>query len=569
MIKRYCDLVPVLRPMLGYVKRWAKPLGLNHPSTGQGPPTFSTYAFALMVIGYLQMRGWAPNLQHEIESSSEGGEEGVFWLRESVSLHACKIRCDTRYHRKNDWSPDVEIELKEALHGWFTFWSEGFDYEGSMMDIKSGGVVPRPTKQPEMLTSEGSQRSTKTVLVLNPDLPCVEADDLSEHSDTELAEISSGKEEAEAVVVFEEREEEEDQEDQDSTNLEVEENTKSTFAKESICIIDPFVRTKNVTRSITKKNLELFRSNCQRVAILMSCGASISEVIDLEDDPVFQPHSFAKKRNFVRQPLYPRAERPDHKPRPPPQSELDAQGSRENVTTERSRLFNELIRPLLPDSKSSRDKGKDRERAPLDDHAGDIGVAFSQPPPRLQPTAGSSSHSIAASRSNFNKETRKRAWTERQVRTEEGKQRGSADNVDLTAVKKVMSNETPTLSDARKGQPAEVPSPLEMTSGSTSLPSKKSKNRRSKRGKQGEGQEEMKKSAKQSAPIPGHLGSRGSPARFDKDIIHVPQEHSVSAGEPQKGSGDLPISAIQLRLKKDIRGQGPGAPKLTETTRKG
>lgn len=55
MLKIYCDMSPVLRPMLFAVKAWAKPLGLNNPS-GMGPRTFSSYALALMTIGFLQVR---------------------------------------------------------------------------------------------------------------------------------------------------------------------------------------------------------------------------------------------------------------------------------------------------------------------------------------------------------------------------------------------------------------------------------------------------------------------------------------------------------------------------------
>ncbi len=58
MLKIYCDMSPVLRPMLFAVKAWAKPLGLNNPS-GVGPRTFSSYALALMTIGFLQVG--APN----------------------------------------------------------------------------------------------------------------------------------------------------------------------------------------------------------------------------------------------------------------------------------------------------------------------------------------------------------------------------------------------------------------------------------------------------------------------------------------------------------------------------
>lgn len=55
MIRRYCDIVPILRPMVAFIKRWAKPLGLNSPSIKGGPQTFSSYALMLMTISYLQV----------------------------------------------------------------------------------------------------------------------------------------------------------------------------------------------------------------------------------------------------------------------------------------------------------------------------------------------------------------------------------------------------------------------------------------------------------------------------------------------------------------------------------
>jgi hypothetical protein len=57
LIKRYCQLSPALVQMLVYIKKWAKPLGHNFPSsTKKGVPvTFSSYALVLMTIGFLQV----------------------------------------------------------------------------------------------------------------------------------------------------------------------------------------------------------------------------------------------------------------------------------------------------------------------------------------------------------------------------------------------------------------------------------------------------------------------------------------------------------------------------------
>lgn len=65
LIKRYCELNPVLVPMIQYVKLWAKPLGLNSPSRNQlnKPMTFSSYALVMMTIGFLQVGLVLPVLQ--------------------------------------------------------------------------------------------------------------------------------------------------------------------------------------------------------------------------------------------------------------------------------------------------------------------------------------------------------------------------------------------------------------------------------------------------------------------------------------------------------------------------
>lgn len=55
LIKQYCDICPFLRPMLAFIKSWAKPLGYNNPSGPLPARTFSSYAFALMTIATLQV----------------------------------------------------------------------------------------------------------------------------------------------------------------------------------------------------------------------------------------------------------------------------------------------------------------------------------------------------------------------------------------------------------------------------------------------------------------------------------------------------------------------------------
>lgn len=56
MIGRYATLSPHLPRLMLAIKRWSRPIGLNNPSPSKRLAiTFSSYAFALMTIGFLQV----------------------------------------------------------------------------------------------------------------------------------------------------------------------------------------------------------------------------------------------------------------------------------------------------------------------------------------------------------------------------------------------------------------------------------------------------------------------------------------------------------------------------------
>ncbi|KAJ3756139.1 hypothetical protein EV360DRAFT_48491, partial [Lentinula raphanica] len=129
MIKQYCNHQPLLRPMLAFIKSWAKPRGLNKPGISDGPPTFSSYAFAVMTIAYLQVSpifcvcmmlavtkgsqsiNLVPNLQAIDESL----------IDPTLVFHRKNKACSTqfRYIRHGEWLPPAELSLQEALYGWF------------------------------------------------------------------------------------------------------------------------------------------------------------------------------------------------------------------------------------------------------------------------------------------------------------------------------------------------------------------------------------------------------------------------------------------------------------------
>ncbi|KAJ3213611.1 hypothetical protein HDU67_002662 [Dinochytrium kinnereticum] len=66
LISTYLKLEPRLHPLIMVVKHWARSREINNPSAGG---TISSYAYALMVINFLQVRGILPSLQKLYDSS--------------------------------------------------------------------------------------------------------------------------------------------------------------------------------------------------------------------------------------------------------------------------------------------------------------------------------------------------------------------------------------------------------------------------------------------------------------------------------------------------------------------
>ncbi|KAI8852944.1 hypothetical protein BC829DRAFT_33624 [Chytridium lagenaria] len=67
LISTYLSLDPRVHPLIMLIKHWAKAREINNPSGGG---TLSSYAYALMVINFLQIRGFLPSLQ-ELYSAPE------------------------------------------------------------------------------------------------------------------------------------------------------------------------------------------------------------------------------------------------------------------------------------------------------------------------------------------------------------------------------------------------------------------------------------------------------------------------------------------------------------------
>ncbi|KAJ3998863.1 hypothetical protein F5050DRAFT_1805559 [Lentinula boryana] len=162
LIKHYCDIQPLLRPMLAFIKGWAKPLGLNKPGIEDGPPTFSSYALTLMTIAFLQNIRLVPNLQ-DIDIDEMDPKK--------VFLHKTKL-CHTqfRYLKYGEWRPPARLALQDALYGWFKFWSTEYPYVSDhSVDIKAGYYyIPVASTSPNTETEDTPRRKAPLIRLMDP-----------------------------------------------------------------------------------------------------------------------------------------------------------------------------------------------------------------------------------------------------------------------------------------------------------------------------------------------------------------------------------------------------------------
>ncbi|KAF8958406.1 hypothetical protein BDZ97DRAFT_1445656 [Flammula alnicola] len=157
MIKQYCDFSPVLRPMLFGIKEWAKPLHLNSPSGVKSvPASFSSYALALMTIGFLQAEGLLPNLQANLPPLSPEDKSAV-WTRKP------RRSWDVRFRTDETPIPLGQADVNTLLLKWFRFW-ETFPYAHKCISIRVGAILDR--NAPEV--SEPSRNPPAPICVMDP-----------------------------------------------------------------------------------------------------------------------------------------------------------------------------------------------------------------------------------------------------------------------------------------------------------------------------------------------------------------------------------------------------------------
>ncbi|KAF8841487.1 hypothetical protein BDN67DRAFT_513737 [Paxillus ammoniavirescens] len=253
MLRAYCDLLPGLRSVIAAIKLWARPLGLNSPGREhKRSPTLSTYALALMTLGWLQSRGIAPNLQDGLEVLTQQ-PGGTFWIRPSPgSKKTNRVACDVRFRTATVAEVRPPLDLRAIMLDWFHFWGHEYEFKDTMIDVKEGGVRPRPSiVEPSPADNQvpsfdgvdsklfGLKRGDVTGRPANEFGRPPEQDDDPSSPDTAKKERNGLDEYPPG----------------DTPN-------PTTF-QGPICVVDPFIRSKNVTKNISGEIVKQFRAACQ------------------------------------------------------------------------------------------------------------------------------------------------------------------------------------------------------------------------------------------------------------------------------------------------------------------
>ncbi|KAF7419373.1 hypothetical protein PC9H_001960 [Pleurotus ostreatus] len=339
MLKIYCDMSPVLRPMLFAVKAWAKPLGLNNPSGKMGPRTFSSYALALMTIGFLQMRGLLPNLQADLEPLDPKCEDegSIFWVRQKQK----RIKCDIRYDSRSAVPVPVQNDIELLMKDWY--WGREFDYAEMMVVIREGGIVRRPVPMQEPEKKKKKKGKGKASA---EEVQQFEQEQGQNHEGQGAAlatEVEGAHAEEPKTEEVEEVEEAEDDEVIDITDagdaFELDSNApggSSTAASQStqgvlqpqtqndgaaaasataegnvvtqlpayedqwkwhqLVVVDPFIRNKNVVQG-TKQRVPIFIEACRDAVRELDAGKTVNEMV-AGLVPVAFPSAPPRKRKF-------------------------------------------------------------------------------------------------------------------------------------------------------------------------------------------------------------------------------------------------------------------------------
>ncbi|KAH7338425.1 hypothetical protein B0J17DRAFT_422939 [Rhizoctonia solani] len=320
LLAHYCNLYQPLRPLIFFLKRWAKSYGLNDPSAQTGPPGFSSYCLALMTVAYLQTRGALPSLQAQFDGVAANRDQHGVWLRVKGKP---PLWCDTRWEQDTRWNR-VELPLEEAVYGWFKFWGTEINYAQTGVNIRLGGTIERqqdtgnaqgrvtPTGRrnrkgrkgdsaanaaaakgitPQDKNGDSAREVSGSPNVSGQAIP--DAKSLTQNGKLNGETVPSSP----SVAAINEPEVKMAQEELQDLRNEVDsvpvvngrvvsQEQPALWRSHGILVVDPFIRVKNVAGNVAYTQVELFRMNCQRTAEALEAGLPLDRIMgDLATDP--------------------------------------------------------------------------------------------------------------------------------------------------------------------------------------------------------------------------------------------------------------------------------------------
>jgi len=168
------------------------------------------------------------------------------------------------YGPPDGWAPPARVELDKSLFYWFNYWGFEHGYETEMVSIREGGLIPRNTKPIEELQaitdddelasidSSRSRTTTSAPTRVEDNVPIA----LRQLIDVQSTE--QGQEAQHCKLI-------------------------AGWAKNPLCVVDPFIQVKNVTGNISKAILKKFEMDCQRAAVILRMGGSLDDVLSSKE----------------------------------------------------------------------------------------------------------------------------------------------------------------------------------------------------------------------------------------------------------------------------------------------
>ncbi|KAJ3558425.1 hypothetical protein NM688_g929 [Phlebia brevispora] len=299
MIREYCILSPLLREVAICIKRWAKGIGMNNPAGQGGATTFSSYALTIMTIALFQSRGMLPNLQSDLPPL-QNSETQVFWTCTTKKAHRTDyVKCDVRFKRNLDqWTPAQVMDLKDALLMWFRFYGYEHDYGNDLVNIREGGILSRPQvppvpQEPEdedkdkvelaeqdvgedeegpliFLKTQSDAQTTAAPAALSSTI----SKDVEESSenDTVCPSGNSASSEEQLHDVLDDAGPEE-------FDAPWEFDPAVLWRKYNFVVVDPFIISKNLAKSICTRQIREFQAECRKMADHLSAGGAFDELL--------------------------------------------------------------------------------------------------------------------------------------------------------------------------------------------------------------------------------------------------------------------------------------------------